>query len=94
MVFRLFAEKEYGVLEYTITVNASFSDLEKASKCENFIEWIVANATQIEVSSIGDFTSNDFAEVIHHYGDGKLSVYFIASGDDIGLLPQYDEDEY
>lgn len=94
MVFTIFAvSPDLAVVEYTVTIEASYSVLEEASKYENFIAWVVANATQIEACSLGDMTSNDFAETIHSNGDGKLAVYFVASGDDIDLLPPCEEDD-
>ena len=94
MVFTIFTvDQDLSVLEYTVNINATFQEIEEASKCETFIAWVVANATQIDVYSLGDITSNDFAETLHSNGDGKLSVYYVASGDDIKLLPPYDEDE-
>lgn len=95
MKFFIYAvSPDLAVVEYTVSINASFQEIENASKYENFIAWVVANATQIEACSLGDMTSNDFAETIHSNGDGKLAVYFVASGDDIDLLPPCEEDDY
>lgn len=95
MVFTIFAVfPDLAVVEYTVSINASFEELENASKYENFIAWVVANATQIDAYSLGDITSNDFAETIHSNGDGKLAVYFVATGDDIELLPPCEDDDY
>jgi hypothetical protein len=94
MKFFIYAvSPDLAVVEYTVSINASFQEIENASKYENFIAWVVANATQIEACSLGDMTSNDFAETIHSNGDGKLAVYFVASGDDIDLLPPCEEDD-
>ena len=95
MKFFIYAvSPDLAVVEYTVSINASFQEIENASKCDNFIAWVVANATQIEACSLGDMTSNDFAETIHSNGDGKLAVYFVATGDDIELLPPCEEDDY
>ena len=94
MKFFIYAvSPDLAVVEYTVSINASFQEIENASKYENFIASDVATATQIEAGSLGDMTSNDFAETIHSNGDGKLAVYFIASGDDIDLLPPCEEDD-
>ena len=95
MKFFIYAvSPDLAFVEYTVSINASFQEIENASKCDNFIAWVVANATQIEACSLGDMTSNDFAETIHSNGDGKLAVYFVATGDDIELLPPCEEDDY
>ena len=95
MVIKIFAvDPDLAVLEYTVNIIASFQEIENASQCENFIEWVVANATQIDVYPLGDITSNDFAETLHSNGDGKLSIYYVASGDDIKLLPPCEEEDY
>lgn len=94
MVFTIFTEDQYQcVLEYTVSMNASYSEVEAASKSENFISWVVENATNIEVHSMSDFSSNDFAETIYTNGEGKLAMYYIATGEDAKLLPPYNEDE-
>ena len=94
MTFTIFAEDaELWVLEYTVTMNASYSEIEDASKGENFIAWVVANAIEIKCSLMGDFTSNDFLETILWNGDKQLSTYYVVSGDSIKLLPKYPEDD-
>ena len=94
MVLYIYAEDQYQcVLEYTVTINASYSEIEAASKSENFISWVVQNASNIEIFSMSDFGSNDFAETIYTNGEGKLAMYNIATEEEAKLLPPYNEDE-
>ena len=94
MVFTIFAEaQDLSVFEYTVTINASYSEIEAASKSENFISWVVQNATSIEVYSMSDYTSNDFLETVLWNGDKKLNLYYIASTEDMKLLPKAEDDE-
>ncbi len=96
MEFTIFAEDaNYDVYVYTVSMTASYSEIEEASKKKNFISWVIANATQIECTScIGDFTSNDFLETILWDADKKIVTFFLASGDDIKLLPKYTEPNF
>jgi len=95
MVFTIYAEDaEHFVLEYTVTMNASYSEIEEASKGENFIAWVVENASKIECSQMSDFSSNDFLESILWNGDNKLTTYYVVSGESAKLLPECPEDEW
>lgn len=95
MVFNIYTEdSEQNVQVYTVTMKASYSEVEDASKKENFIKWVVENATSIEGYSISDFTSNDFLETILCDGDKKLATYYIVSGDSNELLLEFLEDDF
>ena len=95
MVFKIYAEDaDQNVLEYTVTMKAGYPEIEDASKKENFIKWVVENATSIKGFRISDFTSNDFLETILCDGDKKLATYYIASGDTSKLLLEYLEDDF
>ena len=88
MVFTIFVEDvSLCVIEYTVTMNASYSEIEEASKSKNFISWVVENATQIETFSMSDFSSNDFTETMHYLGNEKLALYYIANPEEAKLLP-------
>ena len=65
MVFYIYVEtQDLFVIEYKVTMEASYSEIEAASKSENFISWVVENATNIEVFSMSDYSSNDFLETV------------------------------
>jgi len=92
--FKIFAENEdQNVVEYTIKMNASYSEIEEASKKEHFISWVVDKATSIEGFQISDFTSNDFLETILCDADNKLATYYVASGEDTELLAVYKKED-
>lgn len=94
MVFTIFAEDKYGcVIEYTVTMNASYSEIEEASKRENFISWVVANATDIDMTQLSDWSSNDMSETIVWLGNKKLATFYNVFGDEAKLLPQPNEDD-
>lgn len=95
MVFIIFAEaQDLSVFEYTVTMEASYSEIEAASKSENFISWVVENATNIEVFSMSDYSSNDFLETVLWNANKKLCLYYIASTEDMKLLPKEEDRGY
>ena len=95
MVFIIFAEgADLSAFVYTVTINASYSEIEAASKCENFISWVVENATNIEVDTQSDFYNSDFGEHILSEGDQKLALYYVATEKDIELLPKWVDEGY
>lgn len=94
MVLYIYAEtQDLSTFEYTVTINASYSEIEAASKSENFISWVVENATEIEGHSISDFGNSDFGEIIVSNGYRQLALYYVATEEDLKLLPRCD-DEY
>ena len=94
MVFTIYAEgADLSAFVYTVTINASYSEIEAASKSENFISWVVENATEIEGHSISDFGNSDFGEIIVSNGYRQLALYYVATEEDLKLLPRCD-DEY
>ena len=95
MVIKIFTEDEdQFVLEYTVTLNAGYAEIEDASKEENFIDWVVENATDISVSQISDYTSNDFLETTLWNADEKLCTYYVAPREKCKALPEYKEDDF
>lgn len=93
--FKIFAEDEnQNVVDYTVTMTASYPEVEGASKKEDFIRWVVDNAVSIEGFRISDFSSNDFLETILCDADQKLATYYIASGEAIELLAGYIKDDF
>ena len=78
MIFKIFVEDDNcWVQEYTVTMNASYSEIEDASKKENFISWVVENAVSIEGDFGCDITSNDFLEKICCNGNQLITYYYV-----------------
>ncbi len=91
MVFYIYVEtQDLFVIEYKVTMEASYSEIEAASKSENFISWVVENATDIDPLVMSDMTSNDFIESFTCNGDKKLCLYYIAPKEAMELLPPID----